>query len=316
MRKGQNPVKQISTVIKPERITVAVLNYIPSLDGFFSEMDKVLQLSLHSLGDQAGLPFDLMVFDNGSCPEIRKFLVEEFERGKIQYLLFSDKNLGKGGAWNIILQAAPGEIIAYADNDVLYSPQWLKESVLLLEKFPNVGMVTSRPFHSLPDLYKSVVNWAEKTPGVTLERGHFIEPDWIKEFLLSIERTEEEIQQDLQLEDVRVSFNGVTAFAGASHWQFLGWKKILQEFLPIDLSKPLGQVLKLDREIDKKGYLRLMTAQPYTMNLSNTLELPERGDSQKPLKLMKQRPGSFFDIVLVRKVLMKIYNEIFRIYFK
>jgi len=316
MRKGQNPVKQLSNVAKPERITATVLNHIPFLHGFYSEMDKVLELSLRSLRESAGLPFDLLVFDNGSCAEIREFLVNELESGRIQYLLFSDKNLGKGGAWNIMLQAAPGEIIAYADNDVLYSPGWLSESVKVLQAYPRLGMVTSRPFHTLPGLYGSVVSWAGKTRGARLERGQFVNADWNKEFLLSIGRTDEEILQDLKQMDVRVTYHGVTAYAGASHWQFLGWKKTLQEFLPLDLSKPLGQVLKLDQEMDKKGYLRLMTARPYTMNLSNTLDLPGENTSQDTQKIILNKGKSFFNIPIIRKVLMKLYNEIFRIYYK
>jgi hypothetical protein len=30
MRKGYNPVKQLQTVAKPQRVTAAVLNHIPS----------------------------------------------------------------------------------------------------------------------------------------------------------------------------------------------------------------------------------------------------------------------------------------------
>jgi glycosyltransferase involved in cell wall biosynthesis len=116
-------------------------------------MLKVLDLSLTSLRQNAGMEFDLLVYDNGSCAEARAYLLSEFEKGNIQTLILSDRNMGKGGAWNVMLQAAPGEIVAYADNDVLYHAGWLRESVKVLETFPNVGMVTSRPYHSIPDLY-------------------------------------------------------------------------------------------------------------------------------------------------------------------
>ena len=125
MRKGQNPAKFAKTVAKPERITVAVLNYIPFLSGFYSEALDVLKVSLETMHNDPGLPFDLMIFDNGSCPEVRDWLIGEKEAGRIQYLVLSEKNMGKGGAWNIILAGAPGEIIAYADSDILYYPGWL-----------------------------------------------------------------------------------------------------------------------------------------------------------------------------------------------
>ena len=77
MRKGQNPAKFVKDVARPERITVALLNYIPFLSGFYAETLDVLKVSLESMRKDAGLPFDLMVFDNGSCPEVRDFLVQE-----------------------------------------------------------------------------------------------------------------------------------------------------------------------------------------------------------------------------------------------
>ncbi len=280
MRKGQNPVKQLQSVAKPQRVTAAVLNHIPFLDGFYSDMLKVLRLSLSSLRQNAGMAFDLLVYDNGSCKEARTCLLEEYEQGNIQTLILSDRNMGKGGAWNVMLQAAPGEIIAYADNDVLYHPNWLSESVKVLETYPNVGMVTSRPFHTKPELYSANLKWAANTPEAVLETGQFINREWMREFWLSVGRSEEEINEDLALEDVRITYKGVTTYSGASHWQFLAWKKVLQEFLPIDLSRPLGQVLKLDEMINERGYLRLMTAEPYTMNLSNSVELPAEQQSE------------------------------------
>ena len=140
MRKGQNPAKFVNQVAKPERVTVALLNYIPFISGFYAEALDVLKISVESMREDAGLPFDLLVFDNGSCAEVRDYLVGEKEAGRIQYLLLSEKNLGKGGAWNIMLAGAPGEIIAYTDSDVLFYPKWLSRSVELLESFPNVGM--------------------------------------------------------------------------------------------------------------------------------------------------------------------------------
>jgi glycosyltransferase involved in cell wall biosynthesis len=313
MRKGQNPTKQLKTVAKPERVTVAVLNHIPILEGFYDDMMNVLDLSLRSLREDPGMLFDLLVFDNASCKEARDYLLREFEKGNIQQLILSDKNVGKGGAWNIMLQAAPGEIIAYSDNDILYSPRWLSESVKVLETYPNVGMVTSRPFHSLPDLYSATVEWGEKNKEAHLERGHFIDPQWMREFLLSIERTEDEIQKDITEEEVKLTYKGLTTYAGASHWQFLAWKKTLLEFLPIDLSKPLGQVLRMDEMINKTGYLRLMTEKPYTMNLSNSVELPDQGritaKTQETIKKTR-----LVDIPLIKSPLMRIYHAIFKLY--
>ena len=112
-------------------------------------MLDVLKTCLGGIWENTDLPYDLLVFDNGSCGEVRQYLLDRHEEGQIQYLILSEKNLGKGGAWNQILGGAPGELIAYTDNDCLFRKGWLSRSVQLLETYPNVGMVTARPFRTM-----------------------------------------------------------------------------------------------------------------------------------------------------------------------
>ena len=112
MRVGQNPAKFIDHVAQPQRITVAVANYIPFIGGYYATSFEELQACLNSIWENADLPFDLMVFDNASCAPVRQFLSQAYDQGKIQYLVLSDRNVGKGGAWNFIFGAAPGEYLA------------------------------------------------------------------------------------------------------------------------------------------------------------------------------------------------------------
>jgi glycosyltransferase involved in cell wall biosynthesis len=313
MRIGQNPAKSSKTVAKPERITVVVLNYIPSLSGYYAEMLDVLKVSLNSLRETADLPYDLLVFDNGSCEEVLQYLADEKQEGRIQFLILSEKNLGKGGAWNIMLAGAPGEIIAYADNDVLYYPRWLSGSVQILETFPNVGMVTSRPFRTDADLYSYTATWAEGASDVQVERGDFIPWETFLEFDLSLGKPEEEIRSRYEsTQDVRLTYHGVQAMAGASHWQFVAYKNVLACFLPFDMDRPMGQVKQLDSRMNEAGLLRLMPVEPLVMNISNSL----RGISTPATKqaVAKSR-RLILDIPPVKSVLLKLYGQIFRWYF-
>ncbi|MDQ3007944.1 MAG: glycosyltransferase family 2 protein [Chloroflexota bacterium] len=362
MRKGQNPAKFVKDVARPEWITVALLNYIPFLSGFYAETLDVLKVCMESMRKDAGLPFDLMVFDNGSCSEVREFLVKEKEEGRIQYLILSEKNMGKGGAWNVMLAGAPGEIIAYTDSDVLFSPNWLSRSVEILESFPNVGMVTARPFRTPPEFYESTLKWAREK--ATLEDGQFIPWETFLEFNLSLGQTEEENRKVYaETGDWRITYNPmslrgerspvpmnfsasrrsnlpnketashtvlrsaqgsalaatsdeIVAFAGASHWQFTAYKSTLQQFLPFEMDKPMGQVRQLDKRMNDAGLLRLMVSDPLAMNMSNTLgylrgELKQAG-KKKSISFGKR----VLEIGFIRKILLAVYNKIFRIYYE
>jgi len=316
MRVGQNPAKYVKEVAKPERITVAVLNYIPFISGFYKNMLDVLRTCLNSIHETADLPFDLLVFDNGSCQEARRFLLDAYERGAIQYLLLSGKNLGKGGAWNSILSGAPGEILVYTDNDCLFYQGWMSRSLQILETYPNVGMVTARPFRTNAEFYSATVKWAEGSSDVRMERGDFIPWDVFFEFDRSLGQTEEEIRAHYESsEDVRLVYQGVPVIVGASHWQFMARKEVLQSFLPFSMDRPMGQVRQLDQRMNEAGYLRLMPPDPLAMNMSNTLRsLPgavqtHAGNSGKAVQ------AGLLDFPPVKRSLLWIYDTIFRWYY-
>ncbi|HNJ13616.1 MAG TPA: glycosyltransferase family A protein [Anaerolineales bacterium] len=316
MRKGQNPAKFVKDVARPERITVALLNYIPFLSGFYAETLDVLKVSLESMRKDAGLPFDLMVFDNGSCEEVREFLIQEKEEGRIQYLILSEKNMGKGGAWNVMLAGAPGEIIAYTDSDVLFSPTWLSRSVELLEAFPNVGMVTARPYRTSPEFYSSTLEWARNSEHASLDEGQFIPWETFLEFNLSLGQTVEENEKIYaETKDWRIQYKGMTALAGASHWQFTAYKSTLQKFLPFDMDKPMGQVRQLDKRMNDAGLLRLMVSDPLAMNMSNTLGYL-RGELGKERGKRKEGIGKrVLELPPIKKILLAVYNRIFSWYY-
>ncbi|MEX0787837.1 MAG: glycosyltransferase family A protein [Anaerolineales bacterium] len=318
MRVGQNPIKSLDSVATPAPITVAVLSYAPFLSGYWAESLEVLKACLESLRQTSDRPHDLMVFDNGSCPDVVEFLVRERTEGRIQFLILSDKNLGKGGAWNVLFQAAAGDVIAYTDCDALFSPGWLSRSLEILETFPRVGMVTSRPFRTPPEFYRSTVDWARATPEATLEEGQFIPWPTFREFDLSLGQDEADVRRRYEAtRDIRVTYRGVRAHAGASHYQFVARRSVLAEFLPFTMDRPMGQVRQLDRLMNEAGYLRLMTPEPFLMNMSNSLRPVPRESLAHPAG---SRPGPslgrrILGLGIVRRPLLAIYHAIFRHYY-
>lgn len=310
MRIGQNPAKFSKTVAKPERITVAVLNYIPFLSGYYAEMLDVLKVCLNSLRETADLPFDLLVFDNGSCEEVLQHLADEKQAGRIQHLMFSEKNLGKGGAWNIMLAGAPGEVIVYADNDVLFYPAWLSRSVELLDAYPGTGMVTARPFRTNPDFYSQTLSWAQKNREVSVRQGQLVPFETLHEFNLSLGQSDADSRNFIaDSADVCLTYRGLNAYAGASHWQFACKKSVMAQFLPFDMERPMGQVKQLDQRVNEAGLLRLMVSDPLVMNMSNSM-VSSHSTTTTGRRVRKR----VANLPFVKNILMGIYQRIFNLY--
>jgi glycosyltransferase involved in cell wall biosynthesis len=321
MRAGQNPAKFLDERSKKtERITVAILTYIPYLQGYYAETLEVLKACLWSLQEHTKLPHDLFVFDNGSGNETREFLEGLYKEGAIDYLFLSNQNLGKGRAWDLIFSAAPGEIIAYADSDVYFEDGWLQNALEVLETYPKVGMVTCRPMRTYEEGHTATVEWARQDPGVELDEGGYLDWETFREHDVSLGQDVQQVRKRFEsTHDTRITYKGVEAYAGAAHWQFVSYKHVLNQFLPLGIERPLGDDRKLDNAINEAGYLRLMMTQPLVRHLGNTLpedlkegiqsNLSERSAANTPVgkRLLNWPP--------LRRVLLGIYNRIFRWYF-
>lgn len=314
MRLGHNPAKFVEGVARPARITIATITYIPFLSGYFADALEVLRESLRSLLENTEPPYDLLVFDNGSGEEAVAFLEGLRRQGAIQYLMLSDRNLGKAGAWDILIPATPGEILAYADSDVYFHPGWLSAGLEILEGFPRVGMVTCRPMRTAPDLNSATLAWAGTDPEARLQAGSWISWETFREHDLGLGQEEGEVKRRFEAtQDQRLDYRGRSALVGAVHWQFVAHKRVLQQFLPLAIDQPLSGDRTLDERLNAAGYLRLMTRQPRVRHMGNTVprELAQEGSAPLAGRGPRRR---WLDWKPVRSLLLRVHHAIFRWY--
>jgi hypothetical protein len=275
-RIGINPARGQKLAFTPPRVTVAVLVHAPNEDGYFAHRLAVTRLTLESILTNSPKPFELLVFDNGSCDAMRTWLQGQYRAGNIDTLVESRDNIGKLNALWRIANLSQGSLIAYSDDDVYHLPGWLPEHLKVLEAFPNVGAVTGFYIKQRVGMSsEKTLEWAAayeaENPGL-VQRGQLIDPKWESEYMDNSGRSLERYQSEIAgLEDVVVERNGVKAWVSAHHFQVLMPKAVMLEVLGEMLEggwseMAMGRMVEMDDHMDAKGYLRL-TTHPQTMRL-------------------------------------------------
>lgn len=320
-RIGMNPNRGKKTDYKPARVTVAVLTYLPHSSGYFDSRFDVTRACLESIITNTDKPYDLMVFDNGSSNELVEYLCGLRKRGKIDFLYLSRRNIGKIGALQTICRTAPGEVIAYSDDDVLFLPGWLEAHLKILDTYPSVGLVTGFYIKShMDESITSTLKFA-KSKEVKVERGDLIDEALTQHYLEQMGRTMDQYQKELNgLDDVHLTYKGVETYVSAGHHQFVCQKKILNKALPSEWNNQLmGKMRELDASVDHLGYLRLSTVQPVTRLLGNIIdpqtadEIRKYGIDISGVELPKSKPGKRLKNPLIQKVAYFFYERLFRI---
>ncbi len=276
-RIGMNPSRGITLDFEPARTTVAVLVYVPHRIGYFQNRMDVVKITIQSILVNTTEPYDLLVFDNGSCPEMVNYLLDLQKTGSIDYLLLSKRNIGKLNALKMIFNIAPGEIVAYCDDDIYHFPGWLGKHLEIIDTFPNVGAVTGFYVRQRVMMSsKSTLDFAERSD-VDAKHGMLIPQKWEEEYLVNTGRSWERYNAEVSgIEDVIVKYKGLEAWVSAHHFQMVSPKKILQEILSEMLPEGwtdhvMGRMVEMDDIMDSKGYLRLCTREQTVRHMGNVI---------------------------------------------
>lgn len=273
-RFGMNPARNKNISYTPSRVSAAMMTYIPNLEGYFTHRLEVLKLSLDSLIHSVGEKTDIAVFNNGSCIQVREYLDNQLEVGRIDYLFHSRRNLGVIGGFKVLFNALPGDVIAYCDDDVLYYPGWLDSHLEILDTFPRVGMVSGAPVgYSSEHAVKAVEDFIASDP----QDFQLIEKprvdNWEENWAISTGRSvAEHLKQIQDTPNNHLIYKGVEAVQSAKHFQFVTPKKVICEAFSPDWSGSLMDgLVTLDESVDNLGYLRLTTPRRYARHIGNTI---------------------------------------------
>jgi glycosyltransferase involved in cell wall biosynthesis len=275
MRTGRNPAKSGLEAYTPKELGVALILYIPSQDGYFASALEIFKMQIASLKAATSQPYDLLVFDNGSCAVVVQALQELYQMGDITWLVLSRHNIGKAGAWNWIFASLPNPYIAYADADVLFRPGWLEASQEILKAFPQAGMVSAQP-----NFYDVMDGQGKAQQAVENNSDYLVGPyrpslKVIDEYCLGIGATPELAERFHQqpLPGIQHLPTKTQAVLGASHMQFIIPQAVARQVTPLPATKALlrAETMSLDYKIDQLGYLHLSTRLPYVFHMGNTL---------------------------------------------
>ena len=326
-RIGTNPSRGKTLDFHPSRTTVAVLVYVPHQAGYFQSRADVTKATIESILANTQEPFDLLVFDNGSSPEMVSYLEGLYERGVIDFLILSKQNIGKLNALNIIFNAAPGEIVAYTDDDVFHMPGWLSAHLDIIDTFPNVGAVTGFYIRQRVGLSsEKTVRFANR-PGIKSQRGLLIPRKWEEEYLINTGRTWEQYQAETAgMEDIIVEYQGLEAWVSAHHFQMVSPKHVINEILGDMLQdgwsdQVMGRMVEMDDRMDAKGYLRLCTKQQTMRLMGNAIseEVAElaraAGIAVQPAEMAQKPKGLLSHLIrnrAVRFLMQSVVNKFYQ----
>ena len=280
-RVGRHPMKKglgLDT-LSLKKLTIGSIVHIPDTTGFWKDSLKILDICISSIYQNTSQDFDLHIFDNGSCDEVKEYLIEKNKIGVIQHLSFSDKNLKKTGALNKLLRLSDGDYFAYLDSDALMLPGWLEASLNVINNFENVGQVTCIPIARCFDNPQDVINSLKKFKNIECSSSSdFIPEEFVKAHAISVGMDFEKykVNRLSGREDIKITKNDVTAYYGSVDFQFITSREVIESVLPLpthgndlrgdDIYKPIWE-----NELSKKGLMMLSTEDYLVHHMGNRI---------------------------------------------
>jgi hypothetical protein len=140
MRKGYNPHKDRMQEPLGYLHQIIIPVYIPNHEDYFKDSFAILKMCLESLFKTIHKKTFVSIINNGSDKKVSDYLDSLLFNDKIHELIHTE-NIGK---LNAILKGLMGNaipLVTISDSDVLFLPNWQKETVTIFKSVSKAGVV-------------------------------------------------------------------------------------------------------------------------------------------------------------------------------
>lgn len=137
-----------------------------------SDKEKYVSWALQSLNETTDMPFELLVIDNETSAESKKFLKKtllQFKNNKYcrqASIFYSKKNIGFTGAWDLGIKESQGKYVCVINDDLVFGPNWLSRmlkhirgDVIAVGPTTNYASGLQLVTNSKKDIYEERVNF-------------------------------------------------------------------------------------------------------------------------------------------------------------
>jgi hypothetical protein len=228
------------------------------------------------LAGSADFDRELIIWDNGSAPEFRAMLREEYSAEKLDLpvTLVEAPNLGARSALRGLIRIARSTTMTYCDDDVFFYPGWLQKHLEILHTYPRVGVVSGSPQRTAFrwGILSNLAFIRDNPDTVTAQAGRNIPEAWEMDFADSIGRNRQ-AHKEMTANDIdySVTYNGVRAWAHGHHFQFMAYRNIIETVVtPAHNLVDNGHII--DCALDNLGLLRLTTYDRTTRHIGNQID--------------------------------------------
>ena len=313
MRVGHNPHKNKLQEDSEYIHQVIIPVYIPNEEEYFKDSFRIFQLCLDSLFATAHDKTFITIVNNGSTPKVLTYLNELLKAQKIHEVI-QTTNIGK---LNAILKGLVGnniELVTISDADVLFCPNWQKETIKIFNRIPKAGVVGLVPQFKM---YESNCGniifdnfFSNKLKFIPVKN-----PSALIRFYESI-GWDYNYNKDYLAYSLGYQMDDLTVYVGSGHF-VATYKRDIFDKITSYIGYKMGGTSEgyLDKAPLKKGYWRLTTYDNYAYHMGNVYEdwMQIEGSNQNELGNLyvdfnKNADADFFSYFIKNRFLVKLIS--------